>query len=120
VCRAWPGLDSGPLRGAFVLNWRPVKFRAGIAAAALMAMPLTARAADLPPMLVFSWGGFYLGINGGYAWGSTDWAGGGWLIDGYNEQTGKWVRDIEGDIDWVDLNGTANVCANCTIHHTYR
>jgi outer membrane immunogenic protein len=25
----------------------------------------------------FGWGGFYVGINGGYGWGQSDWSGGG-------------------------------------------
>ena len=119
--------------------------RTGIAAAALMAMPIAAQAADLPqpyapsykapayvaPAPVFSWSGFYLGINGGYMWGSADWTGGagtfsvdpdGWLIGGtagYNLQTGNWVWGIEGDIDWVDLKGTATVCPTCTVKNTW-
>ncbi len=80
-------------------------------------------AADLPrsapevPVLVraYSWTGFYLGINGGYGWGSSNWnalnsstrpsgglAGG---TIGYNWQTGAGVFGLEGDIDWADLKG---------------
>lgn len=120
--------------------------RTGIAAAALMAMPLAAQAADLPqpyapsykapayvaPAPVFSWSGFYLGINGGYMWGSSDWSGGagsfsvdpkGWLVGGtagYNLQTGNWVWGIEGDIDYANLKGTnTDVCGGCTIKDTW-
>lgn len=97
---------------------------AGLVAAAAMAAP--SFAADLPrpaykaPVYVapaFSWTGFYLGINGGYAWGHSDWNNtpmgnvsmnvkgalvGGTL--GYNLQTGNWVWGLEGDVDatWID------------------
>lgn len=80
-------------------------------------------AADLPrnvpeaPALVraYSWTGFYLGINGGYGWGSSDWSAmnsstgpSGGLVGGtigYNWQTGAGVFGLEGDIDWTDLKG---------------
>lgn len=102
---------------------------AGLVAAAAIASP--SLAADLPrpaykaPVYVapFSWSGFYLGINGGYGWGHTDWntaAGNisystkGGLVGGtigYNMQTGTWVWGLEGDIDasWMDglsMNGS--------------
>jgi len=122
--------------------------RTGIVAAALMAMPFAAQAADLPqpytppykaapyvaPAPVFSWTGFYLGINGGYAWGSADWSGGagtfsmdpnGWLIGatlGYNLQTGNWVWGIEGDIDYASIKADDSAtCSNptCTSELTW-
>lgn len=116
--------------------------RTGAFAAALMAMPIAAQAADLPPpyappykaapsyappVPVFSWTGFYVGINAGYAWGSADWSGGagnfstdpdGYLVGGtfgYNLQTGNWVWGIEADIAYADVNssGDASNCATC-------
>ncbi len=93
---------------------------AGIAA--LLTAPLAAQAADLSPSykapayvapLAASWSGFYVGINGGYGWGTSDWdhpavspkpagalAGG---TIGYNFQTGTWVWGIEGDLDWSGM-----------------
>ena len=86
----------------------------------------TAVAADLPPREMpakapvvfapaFSWTGFYLGINGGYGWGDSDWDGllsstdiSGGLIGatvGYNWQTGPLVFGLEGDIAWSDMRG---------------
>ena len=97
---------------------------AGIAAALLTA-PLAARAADLThpsykaPAYVApaaaNWTGFYLGINGGYGFGTSDWDHPAVSIDasgglagvtlGYNWQTGTWVWGLEGDLDWADIKG---------------
>ena len=87
-----------------------------------------ASAADLPRQVpykapayvapVFNWTGFYIGINGGYGWGKSDWDafGGsanprGGLVGGtigYNWQmpSSPWVFGLEGDIDWSDMRGT--------------
>ncbi|HEU4660532.1 MAG TPA: outer membrane protein [Pseudolabrys sp.] len=95
----------------------------------------TATAADLgralptkapeyvPPM--YSWTGFYLGINGGGGWGTSsfsapfttgsfDTSGGvvGGTI-GYNWQTGPVVFGLEGDIDWSGIRGDT-ICAPLT------
>ena len=95
----------------------------------LLAVATTATisaAADLPrampptkaPVFVpgFTWTGFYLGINGGYSWGQSDWDGfasepdvsGGLvgLTAGYNWQTGPWVFGLEGDVDWSNIRGS--------------
>jgi len=111
-------------------------------AAALLTGALAAQAADLPqpsykaPAYVgpsyANWTGFYVGINGGYAWGDSEWSGGtgnfkvspnGWLgggTIGYNFQTGTWVWGIEGDFDYVDLNGTAGgLCIGCSVKDTW-
>lgn len=86
-------------------------------------------AADLPRPVykapvyvapVFTWTGFYLGINGGYGWGHSDWNNaamgtvsmnvkgamvGGTL--GYNIQTGNFVFGLEGDIDATWISGSS-------------
>ena len=77
------------------------------------AMPPTRAPAFVPAF--YSWNGFYLGINGGGAFGRSDWSafGGdtnvsGGLIGvtaGYNWQSGQWVFGLEGDIDWADIKG---------------
>lgn len=75
-----------------------------------------------PPVRLFTWRGFYVGLNGGYAWGSGDptiisdglnagtisaidpsgFLGGGQV--GYNAQFGNFVLGAEADIQggWVD------------------
>ena len=102
---------------------------------ALAAMP--ASAADLPrgsmpykaPAYVaqYNWTGFYLGINGGGAWGDSDWNGyavsnspsGGMIggTAGYNWQGAgsPWVFGLEGDIDWTNIRDNATACGalNC-------
>jgi outer membrane immunogenic protein len=98
---------------------------AGLAAAMLLAAPLGARAADLgrvykgpaymAPMYA-SWTGFYVGVNGGYGFGSSDWdvpavspSPKGALVGGtlgYNLQTGLWVWGLETDVDWTDMRAS--------------
>ena len=107
----------------------------GLALAALLAAPLAANAADLgvrpaykaPAYVapaVFSWSGFYIGLNGGYASGTSDWTGGvpvsldpkGWMFGptiGYNLQTGSWVWGVEGDWDWSSQKAS-KACAGGT------
>lgn len=101
--------------------------RTGFALAAVMAAPLAAHAADLPntyksPAYVApaysSWTGFYVGLNGGYGFGKSNWdvpavsiSPKGALFGvtaGYNFQTGTWVWGLEGDIDYSGMKGTAS------------
>jgi len=100
----------------------------GICAAALATAP--AIAADLPmkapppaPAPIFTWTGFYVGLNAGGKWADVEhtvtngattftfnrdsngsWIAGGQL--GYNWQMGQWVFGIEGDIDAQDFSRT--------------
>jgi outer membrane immunogenic protein len=90
---------------------------AGTAAAADLARPAPQNYYKAPPAYVpYSWTGFYIGVNGGGAFGSSSWnltgsrniSGG--LVGGtvgYNYQVGQAVFGVEGDIDWADINGTA-------------
>jgi outer membrane immunogenic protein len=98
------------------------------AIAALLLGSFAAQAADLPqpsykaPAYVgpsyANWSGFYIGINGGYGWGTSNWdfpaistkpkgaVYGGTI--GYNFQTGTWVWGIEGDFDGTSMKGSAD------------
>jgi outer membrane immunogenic protein len=113
-------------------------------AAAVLAIGAQARAADLPaPTLpppvaaIYNWTGFYVGANGGWGDGISNWTnncpgcqsfstggggsplGGGetgsFSVSGYlaggtlgfNYQIGPWVYGIEGDFDWTHLTGNS-------------
>jgi outer membrane immunogenic protein len=64
----------------------------------------------------YNWTGFYIGINGGYGWGTSNWSlpavtnkpkggmFGGTL--GYNYQVGSLVWGLEWDLDWSDVKGS--------------
>ena len=66
---------------------------------------------------LYNWTGFYIGINGGGAFGRSAWdptghfnmSGGivGGTV-GYNYQFGQAVVGVEGDIDWAGISGTTN------------
>jgi outer membrane immunogenic protein len=106
---------------------------AGLGALAVMTMIGSANAADMPrrsampakaPMYEapYNWTGFYLGINGGYGWGTSDFAAPfsvssdprGGLVGGtigYNWQMGHTVFGLEGDIDWSNLRGSTPCAA---------
>jgi len=103
---------------------------AGLGALAVVTTMGSANAADMPrrhtempvkaPLYEppFSWTGFYIGINGGAAFGRSDWSNtlgtntintsgavvGGTI--GYNYQMGQTVFGLEGDGDWSDLRGS--------------
>lgn len=80
------------------------------------------------PARMFSWRGFYAGLNGGYAWGDSDvtvvsgggagaleaidpsgFLGGGQI--GYNAQFGNFVIGAEADLQggWVDGDTSGNI-----------
>jgi outer membrane immunogenic protein len=113
----------------------------GLAALTILATSFTAQAADIPrpvykgavrPVVAYyNWTGFYVGINGGYGWGTSDWTfpavspkpkGGlfGGTI-GYNYQVGSLVYGIEGDWDWADIKGdvACGVIATCETKNTW-
>lgn len=82
----------------------------------------------------FTWQGFYIGINGGYGWGSSTLSGptgsstvtpkGALLGEtvGYNFQSGSLVYGLEGDLDysWMRATNAATApCANCEVRNHY-
>jgi outer membrane immunogenic protein len=80
-------------------------------------MPTKAPAYVAPPP--FTWTGFYIGINGGGAFGRSNFATpfdtGSFDMDGglvggtlgYNYQMGNIVLGVEGDGDWTHITGSA-------------
>ncbi len=109
-----------------------------LAAAATMTGAMSAQAADVParapayykaePAQAYDWTGFYLGINGGYAWGRSNWSDpavgansgrfntlGGMLGGqlGYNWQTGSVVLGVETDLDWINAKGSSGAGGVC-------
>jgi outer membrane immunogenic protein len=92
---------------------------------AIAATTSPAMAADLPvrptvkaPAYVpqaYNWSGFYLGVNGGYGFGTSSFTGtdnfniNGGLVGGtagYNWQVGQAVFGLEGDGDWSGIKGS--------------
>jgi outer membrane immunogenic protein len=81
---------------------------------------------------VYNWGGFYLGINGGYGFGNSSWSDadnnsglgttGNFNTNGYavgatvgvNWQSDAFVLGLEGDFDAMGLDGksSSGFCAN--------
>lgn len=95
----------------------------------------TAIAADMPggrpmprtPTYVpfFTWNGFYVGLNAGYAFGQSEWTDKGTQATtgnfdvsggmfggtaGYNVQFGGWVFGLEGDLGWASVKGATTNC----------
>ncbi|MGL5114747.1 MAG: outer membrane protein [Beijerinckiaceae bacterium] len=114
---------------------------AGLAAIAGVAFAAQASAADLPrksapfepvqqALPIFTWTGFYVGINGGYVFetgkssitgspafiplgpsGSLKTTGEGFTLGGtvgYNYQIGNFVAGLEADLNYVDLGKTVS------------
>ena len=100
---------------------------ASVGVMAMAGLMGAASAADLPrqtPMYkapayvapINNWTGFYIGLNGGGAWGTSSWRGGPFDVDvsggmiggtvGYNWQFGTWVVGLEGDADWANIKGS--------------
>ena len=86
--------------------------------AADIAQPYPTKAPVVAPVPVFSWTGFYLGANAGYAWGSSNgyaddlgispdgWVGGGQV--GFNYQLGNnVVIGVEADLQGSGIKDTA-------------
>jgi outer membrane immunogenic protein len=102
----------------------------GAAPALAADLPISVKALPQPPVQVWSWTGFYMGGNFGYAWGKGDTsftplptAAGffalapttlplgaqgvvGGLQAGYNWQVASWVFGLEADIQGADTKGS--------------
>ena len=99
------------------------------------APPPQAPVAYIPTVApVYNWGGIYVGINGGYAFGNSDWTGGavssgnfstsGGIVGGTlgaNFQTDAFVFGLETDIDYAPIkgNGPGSFCINCQTSSTW-
>jgi outer membrane immunogenic protein len=134
------GTQNDQMRSAFVegVHAMTKRLMTATAAAALLAgLSAPALSADLPrksppqtfvqPVPLFTWTGFYVGINGGYSFdngtsaitgspgliatgfapgGNLKTVGDGFLIGGtvgYNYQIGQFVVGLEGDLSYADL-----------------
>jgi outer membrane immunogenic protein len=94
---------------------------AGVATSAFAAdLPTRKSAPEMPYSAppIFTWTGFYVGVNGGGAWGSLnhddgvfgDPSGGlGGLTTGYNYQISQFVVGLEGDFDWGDISSKRTI-----------
>jgi len=85
-----------------------------------MARPPAPPVAYIPVPQVYNWTGFYVGVNGGGAFGNSNWtdpvapATGNFAVDGFllggtagaNYQMGSFVFGVEGDWDWANMNAT--------------
>jgi outer membrane immunogenic protein len=95
-------------------------------------LPVPPAPAYYPVSAVYDWGGGYVGINGGYAFGQSEWGSdpfnpshlsstgnfnvNGGLVGvtaGVSGQWGAWVFGVEGDFDWQGLSGSSS-SAFCT------
>jgi outer membrane immunogenic protein len=90
-------------------------------------------AVKAPPLPIFDWSGFYVGVHGGYGWGdasitypgfaSTGFNANGWLVGGLvgvNYQVGQTVFGLEADINKTDMNGGgACVVGPCDVSNSW-
>jgi outer membrane immunogenic protein len=90
------------------------------------APPPRAAAVYLPPPPVYNWTGFYIGINGGWGFGNSDWTLNGFgnintgnfninggVIGGtvgFNWWFDGWVLGLEGDFDGSWIDGKSSAC----------
>ncbi|ABS67390.1 porin [Xanthobacter versatilis] len=99
---------------------------AGAAQAADLATKMPVKAAPVAP--AFSWTGFYIGAQGGYAWADNSFSNthdlyntyandasytldGGLVggVIGYNYQINNIVLGVEADANWADISGSGSV-----------
>lgn len=116
-CRLWAF-------AALILLSVPLPSALGASRAEAADLPLPAPSrydADAP---YAHWGGIYLGLNGGFGLGSSQWTNGlmatnvfntdGFLLGGtvgFNYPVSAVLFGVEADLDWSTLNGSAGNCA---------
>src|ERR1700684_171986 len=106
-----------------------VAISAALAQAAFAADLNVYKAAPAPVAPPAPWAGFYVGLEGGGAFGSSNHVGGGpndfgdttigYKITGglfggtvgYNFRSGPWVYGLEGDFSWMNVDGSAHESA---------
>ncbi|MEH2491368.1 outer membrane protein [Bradyrhizobium sp. AZCC 2230] len=94
------------------------------------AADMAVKAPPPPPPPIATWTGFYLGINGGWGWGTTrhtddfgvtsgNFSTNGGVAGGtygFNWQVNQFVIGFEGDFDWADIKGTFTSPLLCSIN----
>jgi outer membrane immunogenic protein len=105
---------------------------AGTVAASAADMPVKAAPYMAPPAPIYTWTGFYLGVNAGIggdrvdypfrgAFGDTRFTGDvnltsfggfGGVQGGYNWQAGNWVLGVEADIEGTNIRSRLNASIN--------
>ena len=119
--------------GVLALAIATIAASAPVVAADLpQAPPPMPRAPVFVPAPVYNWSGFYIGINGGWGFGKSNWTNSlfvpgssgdfnlsGGVVGGTvgaNWQINQFVVGVEGDIDWADINGSTSngLCAGAT------
>lgn len=89
--------------------------------------PPPAAPAYVAPPALYNWGGIYVGVNGGYAFGNSEWSPPGTVgtgnfdlngglagaTIGINFQTGEFVFGLEGDGDWTNIKGSTTNTTTC-------
>jgi iron complex outermembrane recepter protein len=97
--------------------------------AAEKSQPTKATPASWVPPAAVNWTGVYVGVNGGFTFGGSDWTDSltgtssnifntsGFVFGGTagaNYQAGPWVFGVEGDGDWSDSNGFGTIITTST------
>ena len=112
--------------------------KALLVSCATIALASSAYAADLPartaanvpaPIAASTWSGFYVGVNGGYGWGTEKDpyvtpvignfkpAGGLFgLQAGYNHQIGKYVVGLEADYAWASMSDSYTIAGSTVLN----